>query len=1347
MKTHLRSLSLVFILLTLLIVSQSLVAQGIYNVESSVPLTIRVHNISGLKMPQSGGTIKVILYDENYNHVKHGSNYYSGGESYISVSLGTVSPANYIIEVYNEPNTGFAYSEFWGSDFIQADGNAKDFYRHVPYVIDVRTNGKSVYDVLTTTTVEKTVEMKILVKNPDPYTKKVKVRLMLRKQGTNNIWFNSVSSKKSISASGVESFIFYPKPQEKGLHEFYVIVYDWNEANIITDQHDWYRAFYTRYPHVHLTSRTTDGFNDLGSITFDGIKYCLPEDIDVSPGTYTATANDPSGANAGYEFYRWETSGGVSVSSTTSRSVTVTVRDDGTLRAVFVPPVYLTSIADGQQDIGTITFDGVTYDLPARVAKYSPATYWATANPPIGYIFVRWETYQGISVEDPYSQTTKVHVDGAGTLKAVFQQQIISLVVTNIHTDKSEYTLQDNIVFSFTVENTGTETVTYRPVLKVRAPNGEEFTAGPSGIQPDIDTLSPGQTSSFSSSKQASLWYSQWGAGRYDWGVILIDAESGSTIYTDTGYVGSFSIKSPAVIRSKAEAIIKKLKPIYGEFKDELLNTGWWTSKGDELASEAAEPIEKALLAPYEDLIIATLPEIVQVTANAISLGETVITVTKQLSSLIGAIRCHLIAGHMATYPYPQVYEKLSKLYQNTKQIEEASNANDYDKLSELFRERKMLLEELYGMFPEYIDKVYWDIISSPSSALIPGTYENVYQTIRIIISNLRHHLMVDYYATTAWINDAKSDMRLSMVVDAPLPTHSLYYSQKWARFYDTLDNLGDYTIYRITVTPEDAGDDKHLLLRLVAPQIEGFDAYLTYGLKPDPNNPTGIELEYEDERQCLEIELTPTQGDYYLLVKARTGEEGKIGDYIMLATIRKPGWFISSDYKAPIVTAEEKTTVLYPKPKVKSIVVSPSPTIRLGESLDITIKVENLGNPASWQSIAISLPNTTDVSSISILDHNLDEVEVYEPGFKAGAKYGTAFVELRYPLIEGSATNWEKGSEKYLKVRVRPDREGRFLIYVKSVAFGSGVWVSAPAMGETNYVDQQLEYVFVKEIIVEPCSTKAKTYTVVRGMDNKIYYRSYSGNDWESWQMLPGSTIDSPAAIECGGKLHIVVRGGSNTIWYGRIELSTGSFSGWKKLPGATLSKPDLAATADCKLYLAVRGMDDGIYLNYYDGSSWTGWRRIPGSTVDGPSIAILGDTLHMIVRGSDGFSIWHGTMDLTSSTWQGWTKISGSTPSTPDLAVDQAANILYLAVRGANSKIYIRFWSMGSWGDWEQLPSGATPNGPAITISEQKLHIMVEGFSPPNSIYHRIKDLSTNTWSRWNRIDGATPSKPEIT
>lgn len=38
-------------------------------------------------------------------------------------------------------------------------------------------------------------------------------------------------------------------------------------------------------------------------------------------------------------------------------------------------------------------------------------------------------------------------------------------------------------------------------------------------------------------------------------------------------------------------------------------------------------------------------------------------------------------------------------------------------------------------------------------------------------------------------------------------------------------------------------------------------------------------------------------------------------------------------------------------------------------------------------------------------------------------------------------------------------------------------------------------------------------------------------------WMALPGSTVDSPAAVMYGNELHIVVRGSDgNSLWYGYL-------------------------------------------------------------------------------------------------------------------------------------------------------------------------------------------------------------------
>jgi len=240
-----------FILFVLLLtISNGMYQNFFVSAETGVSLAVAVHNIPGYDMPQDGGTIAVVLFDSNYQKITEKSNEYKGGETLVNVFLGAVPPANYIVEVYNIPKAGLRYHEFWGSGFIKADGEPKHFYRHVPYVIDIRVNGKSIYEGVTTIILGESVSIEVLVKNADPGAKDVKVMLFLRKSGSTSYWFQEVSNQKSISGNGIDSFRFVINPQEVGIHEVYVVVYGWNNAKIITDQHNWYEAFEVKTPEI-----------------------------------------------------------------------------------------------------------------------------------------------------------------------------------------------------------------------------------------------------------------------------------------------------------------------------------------------------------------------------------------------------------------------------------------------------------------------------------------------------------------------------------------------------------------------------------------------------------------------------------------------------------------------------------------------------------------------------------------------------------------------------------------------------------------------------------------------------------------------------------------------------------------------------------------------------------------------------------------------------------------------------------------------------------------------------------------------------------------------------------------
>ena len=168
----------------------------------------------------------------------------------------------------------------------------------------------------------------------------------------------------------------------------------------------------------------------------------------------------------------------------------------------------------------------------------------------------------------------------------------------------------------------------------------------------------------------------------------------------------------------------------------------------------------------------------------------------------------------------------------------------------------------------------------------------------------------------------------------------------------------------------------------------------------------------------------------------------------------------------------------------------------------------------------------------------------------------------------------------------------------------------------------------------------------------------SLSLGSWGSWNILPGTTCDSPAAVMLGNNLHIVVRGMDGTsLWQTIIQTTDGSMvKVWTLISGATPSKPVLTpgSSGSNKLYVVIRENDNGIYYRSYDvlTDSWDLlWSKLTGSTIDGPGATVAGDWLHVVVRGSDGSTLWHGYVDLTSGIFSGWTLLTGSTPSAPTL------------------------------------------------------------------------------------------------
>jgi uncharacterized repeat protein (TIGR02543 family) len=286
-----------------------------------------------------------------------------------------------------------------------------------------------------------------------------------------------------------------------------------------------------------------------------------------------------------------------------------------------------------------------------------------------------------------------------------------------------------------------------------------------------------------------------------------------------------------------------------------------------------------------------------------------------------------------------------------------------------------------------------------------------------------------------------------------------------------------------------------------------------------------------------------------------------------------------------------------------------------------------------------------------------------------------------------------------------------------------------------------------VTATFTEIATTEQNVLLAVRGNNDMIYYRLYDTvlEDWSSWGSLPGSTVDAPAAAILDNQLHIVVRGMDGaSLWHGYYDLTSESFSGWTNLEGSTPSSPVLTSNGSM-LCLVVQGEDNLIYYRCYSEGAWGDWQVLPeGSTIDSPSAALLGDELHVVVRGMDGFSMWHKIIKPGGEVVQEWTWIPGVSASPPVLAASQSSGELYMLVRGADDGIYECLYD-SSWGTWASL-EGSTIASPAAMVCGDQLHVIVQG-SDAVTLWYGAVDLDSMVFGGWNWISGSTPSKPVLT
>lgn len=155
------------------------------------------------------------------------------------------------------------------------------------------------------------------------------------------------------------------------------------------------------------------------------------------------------------------------------------------------------------------------------------------------------------------------------------------------------------------------------------------------------------------------------------------------------------------------------------------------------------------------------------------------------------------------------------------------------------------------------------------------------------------------------------------------------------------------------------------------------------------------------------------------------------------------------------------------PAPVITSVSLSDD-VITLGSEFSIRVSAANRGDPADLQLISVAFPNATRADIATVRDHNFKQTPILIwPGEEIGAGYtGTQrMVAANYPAVEAMSRPWEPGEAFNIDLSVRPESEGRFVVFVKAVGLPhNGDQAHYP---DSGVMDQQDEFVAVYEVRV----------------------------------------------------------------------------------------------------------------------------------------------------------------------------------------------------------------------------------------------------------------------------------------
>ena len=272
--------------------------------------------------------------------------------------------------------------------------------------------------------------------------------------------------------------------------------------------------------------------------------------------------------------------------------------------------------------------------------------------------------------------------------------------------------------------------------------------------------------------------------------------------------------------------------------------------------------------------------------------------------------------------------------------------------------------------------------------------------------------------------------------------------------------------------------------------------------------------------------------------------------------------------------------------------------------------------------------------------------------------------------------------------------------------------------------------------------SSTTYTYTVdafdAAGLhSNQSAPLSFTTPAFQGWNRLGGILNSAPVVVSTGASsTDVFVRGSDNGLW--QEHWNGTSWSNWVSLGGILTADPSAASSGPSRTDVFVRGTDNGLWQRTWNGTSWSNWTSLGGGLTTRPLAIWSGTQLDVFARGTDN-GLWEITWNGTS--WSNWNPLGGILTSDPAV-VSSGANHLDVFVRGSDNGLWQRTWNGTTWSNWNPLGGILSADPAAVATGSNGLDVFVRGSD--NGLWERT--WNGTSWSNWNPFGGVLAGAPEV-